>query len=141
MSEEKVIDPILSRDIERLNDSDPYTRWNHIETDLVERDHVRMKVVLRPEHRNLMGIPHGGLYYTLADDAAGATAMTDGCTYVTQNSDFRFIRYTTHGTLYSDAYVVSRGKHICIIRVTVTDDEGKLLCEGSSSFFKTRDTY
>ena len=138
---DKKYDPVLAADITRLNNADPYTCLNYIETDLVEPDHVRMRVTLRPEHYNMLGIPHGGLYFTLADDAAGMTAMTDGCSYVTQNTDFRFIRYATGGTLYSDGYVVNRGRHICIVRATVTDENGRLLCEGTSSFFKTSDTY
>lgn len=137
MTDKKLLPEVEEKLMQFCND-DPYTCHNHIETVLVEKDHACMRVALRPEHMNLMNIPHGGLYFTLADDTASMAVMSDGGKYVTQNSDFRFIRYSTEGYLHGEAYVLHRGGHVCITRVTITDDAGNLLCEGSFSFFKLK---
>ncbi len=137
--DDKTLSPQVKERLMHFCDEDPYTSHNHIEAVSIERDHALMKVDLRPEHLNLMGIPHGGLYFTLADDTASMAVMSDGGKYVTQNSDFRFIRYSTTGALHAEGQVLHRGKHVCIVRVTVTDDKGTLLCEGSFSFFKLKD--
>ena len=65
---------------------------NYIEMESAERDKAVFKLVIRPESKNPYGIVHGGAIYTMADNAAGAVAHSDGRYYVTQTSSLHFLR-------------------------------------------------
>ena len=59
---------------------------NFIEMEHVEPDRAVFRLDVRPESLNAYGMVHGGAIYTLADNASGAVAHTDGKTYVTKTS-------------------------------------------------------
>ena len=51
---------------------------NYIELERVEKDRAVFKLDIRPESCNPYGLIHGGAIYTLADNATGAAAHSDG---------------------------------------------------------------
>ena len=63
---------------------------NYIELERVEKDRAVFKLDIRPESYNPYGLIHGGAIYTLADNATGAAAHSDGRYYVTQTSALHF---------------------------------------------------
>ena len=69
-----------------LNKKNLFATYNHIEAEFVEPDHAIFKLEIRPESKNPYGIVHGGAIYTMADNATGYAAHTDGRSYVTQGS-------------------------------------------------------
>ena len=69
-----------------LNKKNLFATYNHIEVEFVEPDHAIFKLEIRPESKNPYGIVHGGAIYTMADNATGYAAHTDGRSYVTQGS-------------------------------------------------------
>ena len=54
---------------------------NHIEIESVEPDRAVFRLEIRPESKNPYGMVHGGAIYTLADNATGSAAHTDGRYY------------------------------------------------------------
>lgn len=119
---------------ERLK-GNSFMNYNHIELEFLEPDHAVFKLVIREESRNTFGMVHGGALYSLADNATGAAAHTDGRHYVTQGSSFNFLRNQPEGTIYADARVRHRGGATCLIDVDITGDGGKLLATGSFTYF------
>lgn len=75
-----------------LNKKNLFATYNHIEAEFVEPDHAIFKLEIRPESKNPYGIVHGGAIYTMADNATGYAAHTDGRSYVTQGSSMHFLR-------------------------------------------------
>ena len=63
-----------------------FMRHNFIEMESVKRDRAVFRLTIRPESKNPYGMVHGGAIYTLADNATGTAAHTDGRYYVTQLS-------------------------------------------------------
>lgn len=123
---------------ERLSKND-FMQYNHIELDSVERDRAVFRLTLRPgQNTNPFGMLHGGAIYTLADNAAGCCAHTDGRGYVTQTSTLHFMRNITEGTAYSTAVVRHRGRATCLVNVEVKGEDGKLLATGDFTFFCVR---
>ena len=116
-------------------ESNSFMNYNHIELDFVEPDHAVFKMVIHPESRNTFGMVHGGALYSLADNATGSAAHTDGRSYVTQNSTFNFLRNQPEGTVYADARVRHRGGTTCLIDVEVTGQNGKMLATGTFTYF------
>ena len=83
---------------------------NYIELERVEKDRAVFKLDIRPESCNPYGLIHGGAIYTLADNATGAAAHSDGRYYVTQTSALHFLRNQATGTVRASAWVRHRGK-------------------------------
>ena len=72
---------------------------------------------------------------TMADCAAGIAARADGRNYVTQSAHVNFIGNLKEGTIYAKASVVKRGKRVVIIRVSVVDENDRLLMDGTYDMF------
>ena len=112
-----------------------FPTYNHITLESVEPDHAVYRLEIRPESKNPYGVVHGSAIYTMADNATGYAAHTDGRIYVTQSSSMHFLRNQTHGVIRADARVRHRGKSTCLIGVDVYGDDGKLLATGEFTYF------
>ena len=108
---------------------------NHIELESVEPDRAVFRLDIRPESRNPYGMVHGGAIYTMADNATGTAAHTDGRYYVTQTSALHFLRNQASGTVRATAWVRHRGKSTVLTSVDITGEDGKLLATGEFTFF------
>ena len=112
-----------------------FMNHNHIEMESIEKDRAVFKLVIRPESKNPYGMVHGGAIYTLADNATGVAAHTDGRYYVTQTSALHFLRNQSEGTVRATATVRHRGKSTVLTAVDIPGDDGKLIATGEFTFF------
>lgn len=103
--------------------------------DTSKPDYSRFRMEGRPDLLNPHGVIHGGALYTLADNAAGYAAHSDGRRYVTQTSSFHFLRNQGGGILYADGHVIHRGHTTCLVAVEITSAEGTLLATGEFTYF------
>jgi len=109
--------------------------YNHIEMESVEPDRSVFRLEIRPESRNVFGMVHGGAIYTLADNAAGSAAHTDGRSYVTQSGSLHFLSNQAEGVVRAAAKVRHRGRATVLTEVEITGTDGKLLATGAFTFF------
>ena len=121
----------LIRDTQERIRKNAFMLHNHIELESVERDRAVFKLDIRPESCNPYGMVHGGAIYTLADNATGTAAHSDGRYYVTQTSALHFLRNQSRAT----AWVRHRGKSTVLTSVDITSEDGKLLATGEFTFF------
>ena len=131
MEEQPIID-LLNEDIANKN---AFPVYNHIELELVEKDHAVYRLRVRPESKNPYGVVHGSALYTMADNATGYAARTDGRVYVTQCSSMHFLRNQSSGVVRADAHVRHRGKSTCLIDVDILGEDGRLLATGEFTYF------
>lgn len=115
--------------------TNPYMSHNGIELFQDENGRFLTKVEVKPLHHNPFGYVHGGLYYTMADIVAGATAREHGNTPVTLDSDFHYLSNVSSGTITARASIVRTGNTIAVIRVEITSDTGTLLVEGTFTYY------
>ena len=108
---------------------------NYIEMESAERDKAVFKLVIRPESKNPYGIVHGGAIYTMADNAAGAVAHSDGRYSVTQTSSIHFLRNQAEGVVRAEARIRHRGKSTCLVDVDITGEGNILLATGQFTYF------
>ena len=87
-----------------------FSAYNHIELALAEPDHAVFRLNIRPESKNSYNIVHGGALYTMADNASGFAAHSDGRSYVTQSGSLHFIRNRSEGEIRAEARVRHRGR-------------------------------
>ncbi len=117
------------------NRRNPFVLHNHIEIDFVETDHSLLRFSVRPESLNPHGLVHGGAFFTLADNAAGCAASSDGRAYVTQAADIHFLRTQASGTVRAEARVKHRGRSTVMVEVSITGEEDKLLATACFTYF------
>lgn len=108
---------------------------NYIEMESVEPDRAVFRLNIHPESKNPYGMVHGGAIYTLADNATGSAAHSDGRFYVTQTSALHFLRNQSEGIVRAEAHVRHRGKSTCLVDVDITGEGGILIATGEFTFF------
>ncbi|MEY8387155.1 PaaI family thioesterase [Oscillospiraceae bacterium 38-13] len=113
-----------------------FTTHNFIRLESAERDRVVYRLDIRPESRNPYGMVHGGAMYTLADDAAGGAAHSDGLHYVTQSGSLHFLDNRAHGAIRASGQVRHRGRSTVLVLVDITDEAGTLLATGEFTYFR-----
>ncbi|WP_298029913.1 PaaI family thioesterase [uncultured Dysosmobacter sp.] len=125
----------LEKQAEERIKTNAFMHHNHIEIVAVEPDWAVFKLDIRPESKNPYGMIHGGAIYTLADNATGSAAHTDGRYYVTQTSSLHFLRNQSEGTVRAEARVRHRGRSTCLVEVDITGTDDVLLATGEFTFF------
>lgn len=113
-----------------------FAQYNHMELESVQPDRAVFRLEIRPESKNPFGMIHGGALYTMADNAAGTAAHTDGRAYVTQTSSLHFLRNQASGTVRAEGRVRHRGRSTCLTEVDITGENGTLLATGEFTFFR-----
>lgn len=125
----------LARMAEERARDNAFMHHTGIEMVEVDTDYAKYRLTIRPESKNPYGLLHGGAIYTLADNATGAAACSDGRYYVTQTSSLHFLRNVAEGTVYATATIRHRGRTTCLTAVDITTEAGKLLATGEFTFF------
>ena len=101
----------------------------------VEPELARGVLAVNENSHNPHGQVHGGALYTMADDAAGTAAHSDGRHYVTQSGDLHFLDNRAHGTIRAAGRVRHRGRSTVLVAVDITDEAGTTLATGTFSYF------
>ena len=109
----------------------PFMEHNRMQICSMGTDSSVLRVELTDASRNLHGVAHGGLLTAMADCAAGVTARAGGEDYITLSSHYSFLRNVRSGAVYARADMVKRGRQIAVLRVSVTDEGGTLLLDGT----------
>ena len=117
-----------------INQNNAFMRRCGITLTQVTDQQVTARVEAGPELWNPAHNLHGGVYFTMADAAATTLCRTDGRQYVTADSDIRFLRGSTAGTVLAQASFLHRGRRSCVVQVDLTDPEGRLLAVFTGSF-------
>lgn len=112
-----------------------FTVHNFIKLESAAPDQAVYSLEIQPESRNPYGMVHGGALYTLADDAAGAAAHSDGRHYVTQSGELHFLDNRAHGKIQAAGRVRHRGRSTVLVAVDITDEKGALLAAGDFTYF------
>lgn len=98
--------------------------------------HAKARIRLQPQLENIYGGMHGGCAFSLADTLAGIAAATYGGRVTTLDASINYMRPVMHTEyLYCDADVRRNGAKISVVRTELTDDEGRLLIEGSFTYY------
>ena len=97
--------------------------------ELVEVKPGRAKVRMRvgDEHRNSVGMVHGGVIFTLADYAFAVACNSHGTVAVAVNCHISYLRPPEGEALAAEAEEVSKSRRLGTYDVRVSDGEGSLV--------------
>ncbi len=101
----------------------------HLGIELLEISPGCAKVSMKvgEEHRNSVGMVHGGVTFSLADYAFAVACNSHGVLAVAVNVNISFLRPPVGDTLIAEAVEVSKSRRLGTYTVNVTDGEGNLV--------------
>lgn len=128
-------------DLEKLtifrNKNNPYATLLGIRVEEIGPGTARVTLHLEDKHLNPVGVPHGGVYFSMADTACGSAMASHGYYAVTISTSYDFLRSGRPGdTLTAVATEVKGGRTICVYDVRITNQDGVLLGTGTFTFYK-----
>lgn len=119
------------------NTHNRFARKLGIVVEAVTSGGARVVKTIEEDDLNPLGRAHGGVYFTMADSAAGSAMVAKGYGAVTVNASYNFFRSAQVGDVVTaEAVEVKSGRTICVYDVRVTDQSGTLLGTGTFTFYR-----
>lgn len=98
---------------------------------------ARMRAPVTEHAKNAYGNAHGGWLYTLCDSCSGLAASAGGDVYVTLQASMNYLAAGHPGDLLTvEAVSEHSGRRTCVNRVTITNQDGKLLATASYTMYR-----
>ena len=127
--------PQTSEEAIRVGQQDIYEKFG-IAFSGVEEGKAHGELILTSEHRNVYGVPYGGVMFHLADITAGMAFLSAGGNGITVSGNVNYLRGANPNAkkLLCQATVKKSGRKLFFINAEVSDDSGKILSEYSFIF-------
>lgn len=113
---------------------DPFGCFLGIEVDKVEVGYARARLKVRKEFQNFSSYIHGGLIFSLADQAFAAASNSFGSLALALHMSINYLFPPEIGDeLVAEAHKVHLGRKISVYRIKVKNSSGKLIadCQGT----------
>jgi uncharacterized protein (TIGR00369 family) len=118
----------------------PFNRLVGLRCEAVAQGWCRVVCEIRLEHCNPKGAVHGGMSATLLDVAGGVAAIYasgEARPMVTQSASLHYLRPLMGSLMRAEGRVIKAGRHVCLVRAELFDDQGRLCCTGEIELFYT----
>ncbi len=92
---------------------------------------------VRPKHRQVHGVVHGGILAALADTAAGMacyTMLPRGTRLATIEMKINYLEPVEKGTIVAEARVLRKGRTIAVAECDIRDTHGLLVAKALLTF-------
>jgi acyl-CoA thioesterase len=125
-----------------MTERDQFARFLGIELIALQPGHCRARLVLAPHLVNGLGLPHGAVIFALADFAFAAACNSYGRTAVALSMDIHFLSSPSpDASLTARADEVRSGGRTGLYRMTVTDDDDKLIAELHGMAYRKKERF
>ena len=98
------------------------TKVTGVELVAVGKNYAKTKLVITPEHRNVVGQVMGGAIFTVADFAFAVASNIGAPETISVDSHIVFLNGAKGDTLYAEAECVKAGRRSCTFLIHVTDN-------------------
>lgn len=119
--------------------ANPLMKANDMHVTQVREGYAEIEMAINPHSLNPYGRLHGGVYFTLADCAAGCCARSTGDRFVTLNGNINYMKPVHEGKIRAEARTVHRGHTTCVIHVEVKNDSGNTLSDATFTMYRIPD--
>ena len=117
------------------NEKNLFGRQLGIYVEELRPGYARAVKTVTEEDLNPLRVPHGGVYFALADTACGSAMAACGTMAVTINCSFSFLKSARAGDrLTAEARELQSGRSICVLEARVTGEAGELFAAGTFTF-------
>ena len=105
-------------------------------TEEIREGYARVSLRVEEKHMNFVGSVHGGCLFSLADTVAGAASSSYGYYSTTVDGNIHYLSPAMNvKMLIAQAQVIKYGKRISVFEVTITDENGRLLAQGTYTYY------
>ncbi len=102
----------------------------------IAEGYARVTKTVQEDEINPGGTTHGGVCFTLADIVAGSASTVHGRLSATVNASYQYLGACYAGdTLTAEAREIKSGRTICVYEVSIKDQNGKHVGQGTFTFF------
>ena len=131
----KTLNPEHCAVLMKFANASPFASLLGMKTVELGIDSCRIEMKVEEKHLNPHGGIRGGVYESLIDSATywaayGQLAEADGLTTIDLKADL--LGTVQEGTLIVTSKAIKVGRRVCLSEATITDQNGKLLCHGTS---------
>ena len=117
---------------------DKLMRYLDMTIETVTPEYSRVTMPITDNHKNGMGVAHGGAIFALVDVAFGSAANSGKTTgVVSLHSTIDYLRPGKVSPLIAEANIVRDGAHILNYDVKVYDGSGTLVARSTCAGFQT----
>lgn len=104
----------------------------------VQEGQVTLSALIRPEHSNVLGYVHGGVFAGLVDVAMALACLSLHTHVVTTEMNLTYIRNVKVGeTITVKGMVINKGRQLVRTRAEAYGPDGTLLVSATGTFFIT----
>jgi uncharacterized protein (TIGR00369 family) len=129
----RVAEKELARQIKQTN----VGHFFGFELEAAEAGRAVVRLRVRPHHRQIHGVVHGGVIGALADTAGGLAtymAVPRGTRVATVEMKINFLEAVEKGTVTAEARVLRRGRNFAVVDCDVRDAAGQLVAKALMTF-------
>lgn len=123
---------------EFISSRDRFARLLGIELLEVGPGYAKATMPVNDEHKNGLGIAHGGAVFSLADVAFAAASNSRGAAAVAINVSISYVCAGKEGLLTAEARETSLTPKLATYQVTITDEEGATLALFDGMVYRKR---
>ena len=105
----------------------------------VREGYARVRMRLRPDHLNGVGVVQGGAVFTLADFAFAVASNSHGTVAVALDVSITFARAARAGVLTAEAVEETVSRRVSVCNVRVTDEAGEVVALFRGTAFRKED--
>ena len=127
--------------IEKVNQS-PYYQLTSMQLQQLEWGACVMHLPVLEKHHQPYGMAHGGILASLVDSAAYwavFTRINDGFKMISIDLKLNYLAPASEGDLRVVGKSIKTGKTLCMGEASITDQNEKLICHGTSTMMVLKD--
>lgn len=125
--------------VEKMIKNDFFSQWMGVELLEVKDGYSKIKITIRKEMMNGLGIAHGGITFALADSAFAFACNSDGKLTVALDISISFPKSVKEGdTLIAEAKKVKKTKRTGLYLIEVKNQYDELVALFKGTCYKTQ---
>lgn len=132
------MDPIKA--IKELAEREPYRQFLKMRILEVGPGYALIEKEITPDLLNIHGMTHGGLLFSIVDEAFELASNSHGTVAVALNMSITFFKATSAGDLVrAEAKEIHRTNRTATYQIQLTDQRGELIASCQALVYRKRD--
>lgn len=131
-------DSFANRVVEKIMGDDHFSQWLGVEILEIKEGYSRIKMTVRKEMINGLGIGHGGICFSLSDSAFAFACNNRNNLSVALDTSINFIRPVHVGdVLTAEAKEIHNGLSTGLYHINITNQNGHMVALFKGTCFRT----
>jgi acyl-CoA thioesterase len=126
------------RVVEKIMQNDLFSQWLGIEIIEIKEGYSKIKMLVRPEMINGLGIVHGGICFSLADSCFAFACNNRNQLSVALDTGINFVKPTYPGdVLTAESKEIHSGRSTGLYQITITNQKEHVVAIFKGTCFRT----